>query len=120
MTRRRICLWLLVALAIPAQAMAAYTLQLPCFDQASSAAPAVEMDCHSAHKGDAGHSRSQPDCCGDSCPAMTACAVPHATGPANFSQILPDGRNTPVDRYAVPLSTALFGAPFRPPAFYDV
>ncbi len=111
---RRICLWLLLALAIPAQSVAVYSLRFPCFDQSGSAAPAVEMECHTAATG---HASEQPDCCGDSCPDMTACAALHAAGLSVFTQVLPDSRSVLVDRYALPLMTALFAAPFRPPVF---
>jgi len=115
MMRCRICLWLIVALAVPAQSIAAYAQRLPCHDQAGSAAPAVVTDCHSAHQGKVGHAAGQPDCCGDSCPDMTACAAPHAAGPSTISEILPAGHIVPLDRYAVALTNALFAPPFRPP-----
>ena len=70
----------------------------------SPQSPTVKMDCHSVSEG---YSPSQPDCCGDSCPDMTACAALHAAGPSDCPQVLPQGRSVPVDRYAVALITAL-------------
>ena len=114
MTRRRIFTWLLVVLAIPAQAIAGYAQRLPCFDHAGGTAAVAVMDCHSAA---ADHGPGQPDCCGDSCPDMTACAAPHAASPLNGSLPVPETHSVPVDRYAVPSLTALSALPFRPPAF---
>lgn len=109
-------MWLLVALAISGQAMAGYAQRLPCFDQGAGGAPAVAMDCHSAHGGHTGQAPGQPDCCGDSCPDMTACAAPHAISPSDVSRLAPEQRSLPVDRYAVASITALSAPPFRPPA----
>jgi hypothetical protein len=117
MKERRFRLCFLVLLAFCAQSIGAYPQQQPCFDRSAHAAAAMEMDCHSADK-DRAH--GQPDCCGDSCPDMAACAVSHAIGLSIFSQIMPDGSSRLSDAYAFSLITALSAPPFRPPALSNV
>jgi hypothetical protein len=106
--------WLLLALAIPAQATAAFAQGLPCAEGAASGAVVVTMDCHPVEQpGAAG----EPDCCGSTCPDMMACAAAHAALPSSVTAVLFASDNERVGYLSGGFAGTSFAPPFRPPAY---
>jgi hypothetical protein len=85
-----------LALAVPVQATAGFLQRLPCFDAVGSAAPA--------------------DCCGDSCPDLTACTAAPMASPTDTSGGFPDGRIVLAGRDVALSSNAFITPLLRPPA----
>jgi hypothetical protein len=113
MRRYATALCLLLMLAVPVQAMAGFLQRLPCSDAVGSAAPQVVMDCHTTH------SRQAPvpaDCCGDSCPDLTACTAAPMASPTDTSGEFPDGRIVLTGRDVALSSNAFITPLLRPPA----
>jgi hypothetical protein len=115
MRRFATAICLMLTLAVPVQAMADFLQQLPCFDAAGSVAPPVAMDCHTAHSQQA---PAPADCCGDSCPDLTACtAAPMATLPDASGKVR-DGVIVLAGRDVSLFSNAFIAPLLRPPAVF--
>lgn len=111
--RFRLYVWMILAVAIPVQAVAASSPQLACFEHEGGSAPVVQMDCHDTKADD---SDKPPSCCGDACPDMMFCATTPAVSTTPI--ISPDATqfSAPADRYLMPLISGRLSSPFRPPA----
>jgi len=105
MSRFRLCLLLLLAVAMPVQAIAAVRPQL------------THMDCHSGQTSDV---PAPPACCGDACPDMTVCAAAHVVSAATVASVDVGPLMAPVDHYLFPLVFSRLSSPFRPPTILCV
>jgi hypothetical protein len=108
----RLLLCLLIALAMPVQAIAAAAPRLACLHGGSDSAASANMDCH----GDPASDPAAPPCCGDACPDMAVCA---ATPAVNATALLPSVTGpvaAPPVLYLIPTPDARLSNPFRPPA----
>ena len=116
MSRLRICLLFVLALALPIEGIASVAPQLACFGSGSTTAEpvaAVTMHCHDGQSGDAA---KVPPCCGDSCPDMAACAASLAVSANSLRLPAAERRMAPVDHYLLPELASRLSHPFRPPA----
>ena len=75
MSWSRLCLSLLLVVAIPVQTIAAVSPQLTRFEPVTSGGPGGHMDCHAGQASDV---PEPPSCCSDACPDMVVCAAAHA------------------------------------------
>lgn len=113
MFRPRFFLWVILALAIPVQAISAVSPNLACFEHAAGTAPAVQMDCHDT---EASEEPAPPSCCGDACPDMTFCAATAAVSITAMTLVSVGQFTVPDDDYLLPLLASRLSSPFRPPA----
>jgi len=113
MQRSRLALWLLLAVTISVQTVAAASIRFACIEQQAGSTSAVHPDCHDS---DATDSQESASCCGETCPDMAFCAVSHAAStPAGVPASI-DRDATPFDRYLLPPASTRLSSPFRPPA----
>ena len=105
MSWTRPCLFLLLAVAMPVQTIAAVSPQL------------THRDCHSGQASDA---PAPPACCGDACPDMSACAAAHVVSAVTVVSVDVGPLMAPVDHYLFPLVFSRLSAPFRPPTILRV
>lgn len=120
MLRSRTYLWLLLALTLPVQGIAAVAPRLACLDAAAGTAvtaAAATMHCHGTQSADPAR---PPPCCGDHCPDMAACAVTPAVSAPSLVLPAPEQRIALDDRYRLPESVSRLSSPFRPPAISRV
>ena len=108
----RLCLLLLLAVAIPVQTIAAVSPQLTRFEHVTSGGPGAHMDCH---VGQASDVPEPPSCCGDACPDMTVCAAAHAVSATTLASLPAGPVTAPDDHYLLPPVSSRLSSPFRPP-----
>ena len=101
----RVCLLLLLAVAMPVQTIAAVSPQL------------THRGCHSGQTSDA---PAPLTCCGDACPDMAVCAAAHVVSSATVVSVDVGPLVAPVDHYLFPLVFSRLSAPFRPPTILRV
>lgn len=117
MSVSRLCLLLLLAVAIPVQTMAAVSPPLMRFDPVAAHVPGAHMDCHA---GPASDVPEAPSCCGDACPDMTVCAAAHAVSATTLASSPIGPLAAPDDHYLLPPVSSRLSYPFRPPAISHV
>jgi len=113
----RLCLLLLLAVAIPVQTIAAVSTQVTRFEHVTSGGPGAHMDCHA---GQASDLPEPPSCCGDACPDMTVCAAAHAVSAAPIVLAPVELLMSPADHYLFPPVSSRLSYPFRPPTIFRV
>jgi hypothetical protein len=112
MFRSRLYVWVILALALPVQTIAAVSPQPASFEHESGTAPVVQMDCHDQQ---ASEDSGPPSCCGDSCPDMTFCAATPAVSATAMTLLGVAQLTVPDDSYLLPLVSSRLSSPFRPP-----
>lgn len=120
MFRSRLYVWVILALALPVQTIAAVSPQPACFEHAPFTAPftapgttpVVQMDCHDTQ---ASEDSGPPSCCGDACPDMTFCAATPAVSATAMALPGVGQFAAPDDHYLLPLVSFRLSSPFRPP-----
>jgi len=117
MSVSRLCLLLLLAVAIPAQTIAAVSPQLTRFEHMTSGAPGMHMDCHAGQASDV---PELPSCCGDACPDMSVCAAAHAVSATTLLSSPVGPLTAPDDCYLLPPVSSRLSSPFRPPTISHV
>lgn len=114
MSWSRLCLLLLLAVAVPVQAIAAASAPLTPFSSPTSGMP---MDCHGGQANDV---PEPPSCCGDVCPDMTVCAAAHAVSATTVASSAVGPATAPDDCYLLPPVSSRLSSPFRPPTLSHV
>lgn len=112
MSRSRFCVWVILALALPVQTIAAVSPPPACFEHEAGTAPIAQMDCHDQQ---ASEDSGSPSCCGDSCPDMAFCAATPAVSATAMTLSGVGQFAAPDDHYLLPLVSSRLSSPFRPP-----
>lgn len=105
----RVCLLLLLALALPVQTIAAASAPLTNLGVGTSGLP---MDCHAGQGSDL---PELPSCCGDACPDMSVCAAAQAVSATTGASSPVRPLSAPDDCYLLPPASSRLSSPFRPP-----